>query len=58
MQNQKAKYIRKVLEIFISGRFSPVTELKVVRWLIGGKNVKEKSQALKELWEQSIEENS
>ncbi|MDE5941683.1 MAG: hypothetical protein K2H14_06190 [Muribaculaceae bacterium] len=57
MQNQKARYVRKVLEVFISGRFSPVTELRVARWLTDGKNSREKLQALSELWERSKKEN-
>lgn len=57
VQNQKARYVRKVLEVFISGRFSPVTELRVARWLTDGKNSREKLQALSELWERSKKEN-
>ena len=55
MQKLKARYVGKVIEVFTSGRFSRLTELRVVRWLLNGKDNEEKNRALDELWKRTIE---
>ena len=46
MQKLKARYVGKVIEVFTSGRFSRLTELRVVRWLLNGKDNEEKTVLL------------
>lgn len=58
MQKLKARYVGKVIEVFTSGLFSRLTELRVVRWLLNGKDNEEKNRALDELWKRTIEEES
>ena len=58
MQKLKARYVDKKKKKITSGRFSRLTELRVVRWLLNGKDNEEKNRALDELWKRTIEEES
>lgn len=54
MQTTKAKYIKKVIELFGKGRYQDLTELRVWRWLSSGADRKAKDEALADLWEQTL----
>lgn len=58
MQNLKATYIKRVVELFAKGRYSEPTERRVGRWLTDGKESKAKDEALQGLWSDALEETS
>lgn len=56
MQNIKASYVKKVISMFVSGRYSAATERRVGIWLTNGKESKAKNEALDCVWQESLAE--
>ena len=54
MKNQKTAYIKRVVEVFAKGRYSQSTEACVARWLTNGNDSQAKDEALDDLWEESL----
>lgn len=57
-KNQKASYIKRVIEMFAKGRYSRSTEACVAGWLADDSDSEAKEAALGELWESSLCEPS
>ena len=56
MQNLKASYVRRVVSLFASGRYSEATEKRVGMWLTNGEDSKAKNEALESIWNESLAE--
>lgn len=54
MKNQKATYIKRVVEMFAKGRYSQTTEACVARWLTNGNDSQAKEKSLDDLWAESL----
>ena len=54
MNNLKATYVKRVIEMFVSGRYSRSTEARVARWITNGNDSEAKDDALETLWDATL----